>query len=686
MNLPDTIDVALGLVVLYLLLSTVCSILVELLATWRGWRGKMLLESINRLLVGPCAGSDPASLDPIVRDFWAHPLVRPLIKPGELAPSYMESKTFAAVVLDIGLPKTVDGQIPSSPAAIERALTLAREATPGRPDSGTCLGEQLLALIRVRRLWAPGTRSDNDVLPQMHAAISTWYNEGMDRLTGEYKRRSQEWLFWLGLGTALLLNADSIRLAYVLGTDDRLREVVAAYAITLTDTNIPPEVTPVPVGTNLPAATPGPPAGTPSGSDTPDDSGNQVGALRQELAGQIREMQQLQAIGFPIGWQFQAVTDFAPLVKADDQRIAEGQRGGLAGVVWGLVIVLVKLTGLAVTGLAVSLGAPFWYDILNKLVSLRGAGRRPSTTPAVESPGSPTGSGSAGGTTGAPVSTSPALVGTASGVPDIGVDLARPEIAFCPRKGLWLAEAAKLAYETGLAALQARVQRDWFLPHVEVFDDGRCTQAFLAVGPRVAILAFRGTEPREWQDWLTDARFKPVQWDDGMGRVHGGFAGALAGCAPAIVEAVNRLKGSGRLLYLTGHSLGGSLATLMAARLATQRIYPVQGVFTFGSPRVGDPAFAEAYGRLLGDRTFRFVNHEDLVTRLPTRSLGFKHVGEIAYFDVDGRLQRDVGYWYRFLNLVANAVEDYRQAAKTAVTDHGMELYLRKCRDLAKNA
>jgi triacylglycerol lipase len=135
------------------------------------------------------------------------------------------------------------------------------------------------------------------------------------------------------------------------------------------------------------------------------------------------------------------------------------------------------------------------------------------------------------------------------------------------------------------------------------------------------------------------------------------------------------LQGSGRLLHVTGHSLGGALATLAALRLQKERLYPVQTVYTYGSPRAGDSDFALAFDALLGTRCHRVVNNEDLVTRVPMRSMGYKHIGQIAYIDERGVLRFDVGYWYRFLNLVANASASLEVAAKTSFRDHSMTLY-----------
>src|SRR5262245_37180406 len=99
MNLPAVIDVALGLVVLYLLLSTICSFAVEMLATWLWWRKILLYKTIARLLTGRSDCKSPKLFlipqlsgsysDEAVRAFWTHPLAVGLT-PERKLPSYIE--------------------------------------------------------------------------------------------------------------------------------------------------------------------------------------------------------------------------------------------------------------------------------------------------------------------------------------------------------------------------------------------------------------------------------------------------------------------------------------------------------------------------------------------------------------------------------------------------------------------
>jgi triacylglycerol lipase len=260
-------------------------------------------------------------------------------------------------------------------------------------------------------------------------------------------------------------------------------------------------------------------------------------------------------------------------------------------------------------------------------------------------------------------------------LPSIGEALRAPSTQFQAAKAYWLAEASLLAYSTP-ADIETTVKSGWRCDRVTHFNDAKTnTQGFLAVGAGVAILAFRGTEPGQLPDWQTDAKALLKASPDYPGEIHDGFANALASVYAPVKAAVDALPGSGALLYITGHSLGAALATLCAHRITAARGYPIQGVCTYGSPRVGNPDFAKSYQQQLGPQTYRLVNNEDLVTRVPPRAVGYEHVGEMVYIDETGRLQRDIGFWYRFLNLAANAAEDFEKAAKTTVRDHSMALY-----------
>ncbi len=641
MDLPAAIDVAIGLVVLYFLLSTVCSFAVELVAARLWWRKRLLYATISRLVTGQSAGPAPAppkfpffgrrakpekpdgrlsdakpSDGGIVARFWEHPLARSLA-PERQIPSYVEPSTFAAIVVDLAVPGASTGAVPATADGIEQVIELG--AKSGDLALRT-LRREILRIYRLRDVRLLADRPWAEPLAELRMCIEKWYNEAMDRLTGQYKRQAQKALLVIGFVAAALMNADTIRAVYVLGSNDALRATVATYGAT----------------------------------------------LAASVAHQLKQLQGLQQMSFPLGWNGEAFTsewrrlNFAPY---NDSR--------------GWLVLLLKLVGLSATALAVSLGAPFWFDLLNRLVSLRSSGKRiPSSGTSTEA-GKSAAAGQRPASSGA-ASSSPVAPATAEAPPpgDLIKDLSDGRLGFTLRKGYWSAEAALLAYGSQ-QTVRSAVQQ-WSLEVALIFEQVEAAQGFLAVdaNKKVALLAFRGTE-KKLDDWRTDTAFELVKSPTGTGQTHKGFTNELQTAYNGIATELKEVMGDDTLLYLVGHSLGAGLATLLAARLVKEKVCGVHAVYTFGSPRVGDLEFAKDYEATLGHCTYRVVNGEDLVTRVPPRSLKYEHVGQVVYFDSDGRLQLNVRFWERFLNTVINAVQDFRGAIQASVKDHSMEGYVR---------
>ncbi|MBI2313733.1 MAG: lipase family protein [Betaproteobacteria bacterium] len=240
-----------------------------------------------------------------------------------------------------------------------------------------------------------------------------------------------------------------------------------------------------------------------------------------------------------------------------------------------------------------------------------------------------------------------------------------------PENALALGRLARLAYDTPQEI--QRQCRAWGLPRCR-FIEHQETQAFVAGNDNLVAVAFRGTEPGRLKDWMTDAGTDFVEGS--FGQVHGGFHRALQGVRAAVREAIDEFQGgAGRSLWFTGHSLGAALATLAVAQLR-QEDKPVYGLYTFGQPRTGDREFERTFNQDFKPRCFRFVNNNDLVTRVPPRASGFSHVGTFLYFDRDGKLQDDPGFWYRFLDGMKARIEDLGELGPDALRDHRMDGYV----------
>ncbi len=207
-----------------------------------------------------------------------------------------------------------------------------------------------------------------------------------------------------------------------------------------------------------------------------------------------------------------------------------------------------------------------------------------------------------------------------------------------PANAWWLAEASTLVYSNeeftsgrfGKAGLKQ-----------VVFFDAKSTQCYVASNDKFALVVFRGSEiwkkkekfdaDKVFADLMADVDIRLVEWAGG-GKVHRGFKTALDEVWNDLNRHLEKLHRKGLKIWFGGHSLGAALATLAADR------YPhAAGVYTIGSPRVGNSDFRDQY-RI---QNYRIVNNRDLVTRVPPRGI-YHHVGELRFLDDSGVVHRQL--------------------------------------------
>lgn len=184
--------------------------------------------------------------------------------------------------------------------------------------------------------------------------------------------------------------------------------------------------------------------------------------------------------------------------------------------------------------------------------------------------------------------------------------------AFDVVRALSLAQASAAAY------LDRASQRAQGYGEAEVHPFVRgAVSGFLTEHQGELVIAFRGTLlPEEGRvravlaQWLTHMNY--AQTSTPTGRVHEGMWTSLDRAWDRVSSAVREQLRGGQRLWLTGHSVGGALATLAAERLLDEGV-EVAGVYTFGAPRVGDPHYATSYRPVL----HRVENSNDLIPHLP---------------------------------------------------------------------
>jgi triacylglycerol lipase len=257
----------------------------------------------------------------------------------------------------------------------------------------------------------------------------------------------------------------------------------------------------------------------------------------------------------------------------------------------------------------------------------------------------------------------------------------RPEgRALSASDAFWTMWLTLRAFDAKDAATEAELRSVGF-DQFQAFEDRNAgLLAYVASNGSLAVLAFRGsTEPK---NWLADFNFPQKDGPSSFGvagRVHQGFLGTLAPSFPAIEEALYRMTKREIPVWVTGHSLGGAIATLAATRLAHDgfRLGPL---YTFAGPRAGDTVFAEDTRARLGGAVYRFVHGLDIVPRVPptapaasvagpliptkggrwaaetlVRLMDYGHAGDLYTFDGTGAAPTppatdeadDLAYWAR---------------------------------------
>ncbi|MCZ2723167.1 lipase family protein [Marinomonas sp. 15G1-11] len=200
----------------------------------------------------------------------------------------------------------------------------------------------------------------------------------------------------------------------------------------------------------------------------------------------------------------------------------------------------------------------------------------------------------------------------------------------------------------------------------------KSAQAILIEHEHYLCMAFRGTD--EMADWLDN--MNAFSTKELFGEFHRGFWHSLDDVWYPLYKTYCLLqKIKKRPLFFTGHSLGGAMATIAAAKFI-HLDEPFTSVYTFGQPRVVSRHTAQIYNMECKDRFFRFHNNNDIVTRIPSRMMGYSHVGRYFYISEEKTIHQEPGYWFRFIDYFDGAISAAQEKGFDGIEDHGMEHYL----------
>ncbi|WP_299492502.1 lipase family protein [Acaryochloris sp. IP29b_bin.137] len=213
------------------------------------------------------------------------------------------------------------------------------------------------------------------------------------------------------------------------------------------------------------------------------------------------------------------------------------------------------------------------------------------------------------------------------------------------------------------------------------------SEAIILVNSDSIIVAFRGSET-DPEDWKNNAKFKKEEYLGG--HVHRGFLKAFTDVwyvkdDDTQVKMEDRLRkemqGNKRTLWITGHSLGGAMAILAAAscKLSDSNHLEVSGVYTYGQPRVGDLNFEAVFDPQLKTKTFRVVNNNDIVARIP--NINYEHVGTLKFINSSGNVinEEALSWLQKTSSRVIGRFHDFGKSGTDGINDHRLnEEYIPK--------
>ncbi len=318
------LEVAISLVFIYLILSMICSAVNELIMRLLAMRARLMWDAMETVL------GDPA----LRAAFFSHPLIKGLESKG--LPFYVQWIPWSKLwnVGKQGL-QNKPAYIPSRTFALVIADLATAGANPliqaqNVPQGQNPAPQGQNAAANTGQLARSLIRAFGNDAALAQKKIETWFDDAMQHVTGWYKRKTHTLNLLLGITLAVVMNADTFMLTQFLWYNPVVREKI---------------VSEVDMQVKANAADP----------------------KKKEPIEQIKKLQtQLQDLSVPVGWKWRSEKDTTPDLREPPQP------GDLTG--W-----VSKIFGLLVTGVAVSLGAPFWFDLLKSLNTMRTTGKPPQT-------------------------------------------------------------------------------------------------------------------------------------------------------------------------------------------------------------------------------------------------------------------------------------------------------------------
>ncbi|HKG15556.1 MAG TPA: hypothetical protein VKB12_19710 [Pyrinomonadaceae bacterium] len=338
------LEVAIGMVFVYLLMSLICSAANEIIESFLKNRATDLERGLREMFNQEGGGR-------LAQLFYNHPMINGLfqgkyrraadkaigrldyLRPTNL-PTYIPARNFSYAVLDLLLHPPAEASVPRDDAAAGvGAAAVAPVNVSPLPISmdavRTAITRNLSRTEAGRALRTLAEQSGEDI-DALRENMEAWFNGAMDRVSGHYKRRTKWIIFTLGFALTAFLNVNTITVANRLSSDNTLRSVIVARAEAF--------------------------AHRADAQQQQAAGGGQANARDGETARKDFDANraELEGLGLPIGWPggFHFVWPWSDGFKGYEN-------------LWG------PLIGWLLTAGAISMGAPFWFDILNKIMVVR---------------------------------------------------------------------------------------------------------------------------------------------------------------------------------------------------------------------------------------------------------------------------------------------------------------------------
>ncbi len=332
------LDLILGMTFVFFMLSIIASSGVEIITSLCKLRARVLEAWLFNIFDKPMVQPDGTTVT-LGQAIMDHCSTTVLAKAGK-STSYIDAKNFTTALLE---KLTYDPKNPDSIASdldvlAERLKTAT--AADGSPLLSTELKRSMLGYISEARAdFAIASLKTQSELQLFRSKVENWYDTNMDRVEGHLKKKYlRPVTFWVGVFVVLSLNADSLAITRYLYTNPDVRAKLATQAMAAaSDTTLQ---------IKLQRLT--------KGGDTTIVGKNIIQDIREQQLEIKREIAKLDE-EVPLGWK-----------QADLDRLSKYPQS-----------VLPKIAGWLATILAIMLGAPFWFELLNKVTNLRGSGPKP---------------------------------------------------------------------------------------------------------------------------------------------------------------------------------------------------------------------------------------------------------------------------------------------------------------------